>query len=101
MFSNLIENAIRHSPSGARILIRLTALGGVAAASVEDNGPGIPLEERDKVFRRFYRLTASRSTPGNGLGLALVSAIANLHHAKIELSDSHPGVTFLTAFDVV
>jgi signal transduction histidine kinase len=101
MFSNLIENAIRHSPPGARILIRLNVSGNVASASVEDNGPGIPAEERDKVLRRFYRLTASRSTPGNGLGLALVSAIANLHHAKIDLSDNHPGLTFLTAFDVV
>jgi signal transduction histidine kinase len=101
MFSNLIENAIRHGPSGTRIMIRLTTSGNAATASVEDNGPGIPAEERDKVFRRFYRLTGSRSTPGNGLGLALVSAIANLHHAKIELGDNHPGLKFRTAFDVV
>jgi signal transduction histidine kinase len=75
--------------------------GNVATASVDDNGPGIPADECDKVFRRFYRLTGSRSTPGNGLGLALVSAIANLHQAKIELSDNHPGLRFLTAFHVV
>jgi signal transduction histidine kinase len=101
MFSNLIENAIRHAPSGTRILLRLTVSGNAATASVEDNGPGIPADERDKVFRRFYRLTSSRSTPGNGLGLALVSAIANLHNAKFELRDNQPGVKFLTAFDVV
>jgi len=101
MFSNLIENAIRHGPSGARILIRLAVAGNSADASVEDNGPGIPADERDKVFRRFYRLTGSRSTPGNGLGLALVSAIANLHHAKIELRDNRPGLQVLTGFDVV
>ena len=66
MFSNLIENAIRHTPAGTRILIRLAVSGDTVAASVEDNGPGIPLGEYDKVFRRFYRLTSSRSTPGYG-----------------------------------
>ncbi len=99
MFSNLIENAIRHAPSGTQILIRLCVSGNTAAASVEDNGPGIPLGEHDKVFRRFYRLTSSRSTPGNGLGLALVAAIANLHNAKIELGDNHPGLRCVTSFD--
>jgi signal transduction histidine kinase len=99
MFSNLIENAIRHTPSGTRILIRLAVSGNTVAASVEDNGPGIPLGEYDKVFRRFYRLTSSRSTPGYGLGLALVAAIANLHNAKIELSDNHPGLRCVISFD--
>jgi signal transduction histidine kinase len=99
MFSNLIENAIRHTPPGTRILIRLEVSGNTVAASVEDNGPGIPSGEYAKVFRRFYRLTSSRSTPGYGLGLALVAAIANLHNAKIELSDNHPGLRCLTSFD--
>jgi signal transduction histidine kinase len=99
MFSNLIENAIRHTPSGTRILIRLRVSGSTVAASVEDDGPGIPLGEYDKVFRRFYRLTSSRSTPGYGLGLALVAAIANLHNAKIELSDNLPGLRCRIFFD--
>lgn len=99
MFSNLIENAIRHAPSGTRILIRLTASGNTVTASVEDNGPGIPAGEHDKIFRRFYRLTSSRSTPGNGLGLALVAAIANLHNARIELIDNHPGLRFMISFE--
>ena len=99
MFSNLIENAIRHTPSGTRILIRLAVSGNTVAASVEDNGPGIPLGEYDKVFRRFYRLTSSRSTPGYGLGLALVAAIANLHNAKIEPSVNHPGLRCVISFD--
>jgi signal transduction histidine kinase len=99
LFSNLIENSIRHTPSGTRILISLRAQGGAAVASIEDNGPGIPADERDKVFRRFYRLTSSRSTPGNGLGLALVAAIANLHHARIELRDSHPGLCVRSTFE--
>jgi signal transduction histidine kinase len=99
MFSNLIENAIRHTPPGTRILIRLAVSGNTVAASIEDNGPGIPLGEYDKVFRRFYRLTSSRSTPGYGLGLALVAAIANLHNARIALGDNHPGLRCLISFD--
>jgi signal transduction histidine kinase len=99
LFSNLIENAIRHTPSGARILIGLAAAGSTAVAFVADNGPGIAPGEHDKIFRRFYRLTSSRSTPGNGLGLALVAAIANLHHARIELRDNNPGLRFQTSFE--
>jgi signal transduction histidine kinase len=99
LFSNLIENAIRHTPSGARILIGLKVQDGAAVAIVEDNGPGIPPGEHDKIFRRFYRLTSSRSTPGNGLGLALVAAIANLHNARIGLRDSRPGLKFQTSFE--
>ena len=99
MFSNLIENAIRHTPSGTRIMVRLGVSGSTVTAAVEDNGPGIPAAERDKVFRRFYRLTGSRTTPGNGLGLALVAAIANLHAAKIELADNRPGVCLRLSFE--
>ena len=101
LFSNLIENAIRHTPSGARILIGLAAAGSTAVAFVADNGPGIAPGEHDKIFRRFYRLTSSRSTPGNGLGLALVAAIANLHNARIELRDNNPGLRFQTSFERV
>lgn len=99
LFSNLIENAIRHTQPGTRIRIGLTAEGGIAVASIEDNGPGIPPAEHDKIFRRFYRLTSSRSTPGNGLGLALAAAIVNLHNAKIDLSDALPGLRFQTSFE--
>jgi signal transduction histidine kinase len=101
MFSNLIENAIRHTPAGTRILIRLEVLGGTAVASVEDDGLGIPSSEHDKVLRRFYRVMSSRSTPGYGLGLALVAAIANLHNAKIELGDNHPGLRVQTTFELL
>jgi signal transduction histidine kinase len=99
MFSNLIENAIRHTPSGTRIMLRLGVSGSTVTAAVEDNGPGIPAAEREKVFRRFYRLTGSRTTPGSGLGLALVAAIANLHAAKIELAGNHPGVCMRLSFE--
>jgi signal transduction histidine kinase len=59
---------------------------------VADNGPGVPAEERDKIFRRFYRLDSSRTTPGSGLGLSLVVAIAELHGVTIETRDNQPGL---------
>ncbi len=92
MVVNLVENCIHHTPPGARIVVTLRECDGRAVATVCDTGPGIPIDERDKVFRRFYRGAASRSTPGNGLGLALVAAIANLHQAKVELADNAPGL---------
>lgn len=91
-FANLIENALHHTPSGGRIEVSLTAMGNGCIVTVADNGPGIPAEARDKVTQRFYRLEASRSTPGSGLGLSLVAAIADLHDAKLELSDNQPGL---------
>ena len=65
---------------------------------VADTGPGIPATERDKVFRRFYRLEASRTTPGSGLGLALVKVVADLHDASAELSDNDPGLRCTVRF---
>jgi signal transduction histidine kinase len=59
---------------------------------VTDNGPGIPAEFRHKVLQRFYRLEASRTTPGSGLGLSLVAAVAILHEVAIDLEDNEPGL---------
>jgi signal transduction histidine kinase len=92
MFSNLIENAIRHTPQGARICVALHMTNDDVSASVRDDGPGVPVEDRDKVVRRFYRVSTSRSTEGHGLGLSLVAAIAQLHGAKLELGDAKPGL---------
>lgn len=86
--ANLIENALRHTDPGARIAI--TVAPGLLR--VADNGPGIPEPEREKVRRRLYRLEHSRTTPGNGLGLALVDAIAALHGAELKLGDNAPGL---------
>jgi len=92
MLANLVENAIQHSSSGAHIEVALRAAGDREGPQVTigDDGPGIPEAERDKVFRRFYRLDTSRSTAGNGLGLALVAAVVDLHGANIRLSDNPP-----------
>lgn len=92
MAANLIENAIRHCPPDVRISASLEQDGGASVLSVSDTGPGIPPLEREKVFQRFYRLEASRTTPGSGLGLALVKAVAALHGATVELSDNSPGL---------
>lgn len=92
LFVNLVENALRHTPPGTSIVIALDVSAEAAIAKVCDSGPGIDLDEREKVFRRFYRVTTSRTTPGNGLGLSLVAAIAKLHQARIELSDNSPGL---------
>ena len=92
LFANLVENAARHSPAGAAIELRAARRDGSIEALVADTGPGIPEDSRKHVFRRFYRLEASRTTPGNGLGLSLVAAIAALHHITLELTDNHPGL---------
>jgi len=60
--------------------------------AVADNGPGIPAELRSKVLQRFFRLETSRTTPGNGLGLSLVAAIAGLHDTQLDLADNAPGL---------
>ena len=98
MAANLLENSIRHCPPGAVIAMTLTRQGGHPVLCVTDTGRGIPDVERDKVFRRFYRLETSRTTPGNGLGLALVKAVADLHDAAIELGDNRPGLRVSVRF---
>ena len=80
MLSNILDNAVKHGRSGGRIDVQLTARpAGGAVLTVADDGPGIPAEAREAVLRRFHRLDAARATPGTGLGLALVKAVADLH----------------------
>lgn len=98
-FVNLIENALTHSPPGGAIELGLATTQERAIATVSDSGPGIPAEERERVFRRFYRLERSRSTPGSGLGLSLVGAIARYHHAQIQLKENHPGLRVEVTFE--
>lgn len=97
-FANLIENAIRHCPAGTRITCGIGTAGARIEARVCDTGPGIPPEEREKVLRRLYRLEKSRTTEGNGLGLALVKAVAELHDADLALSDADPGLRVTMRF---
>jgi signal transduction histidine kinase len=92
LLANLIENSVNHCSSPPQIILTIGAHPGGTALSVADNGPGIPAAERERVQERFYRLDKSRSSKGTGLGLALVAAIANLHGAKLNLSDNNPGL---------
>ena len=98
MIANVIENAMKHSPRGAPISLVTTELAGTIAVAVSDGGPGIPNEQRARVFQRFYRLERSRSTPGNGLGLSLAEAVAALHQIGIELTDNAPGLRVTMRF---
>ena len=100
MVVNLVENALRHAGAGAKVSVRVSRDGGEALMSVSDSGPGIPTEERERVLDRFYRSERSRSTPGNGLGLALVAAVARLHHAQISLLSGEPGLMVAVRFPV-
>jgi len=84
-FSNLIENAILHTPDNTIVTVSLTREDSEAVVPISDDGPGVPPDEHPKLFQRFYRLEASRTRPGYGLGLALVAAIAELHGASIAL----------------
>jgi signal transduction histidine kinase len=95
--ANLVDNAIKHGREAGRVTVEVTQNGG-AVISVADNGPGIPANERQNVFKRFYRLERSRRTPGNGLGLSLVAAVARLHGAGIEMVDNGPGLKFRLRF---
>jgi signal transduction histidine kinase len=92
LFANLIENALRHSPRGATVRVNASRFENRVRVSIVDNGRGIPQDERCKVLQRFYRLEASRTTVGHGLGLSLANAIAELHDTTLELSDAEPGL---------
>lgn len=89
-FSNMIENAMKFTPQGGHITIRAINKDETLHIVLTDTGSGIPDEDKTQVFRRFYRMEASRQTPGNGLGLALVKAVIDLHKAKIFLEDHTP-----------
>jgi two-component system, OmpR family, sensor histidine kinase TctE len=90
MLANLLDNAIRYSPAGSEITLRLLVKDGRAQLMVEDNGPGIPVGEREQVFERFHRLPDS-SGEGCGLGLAIVREIALAHQAEISINDGPAG----------
>jgi signal transduction histidine kinase len=92
--ANLVDNAIKYTPEGGAVRIRIAVTDAGVDLSVADSGPGIPAEDRVRVVERFVRLEASRNSPGTGLGLSLVAAVAHFHNAQLELQDSDiPGAT--------
>jgi signal transduction histidine kinase len=88
---NMIDNALKFTPRGGRVTVCGFARGGMVGLEVCDTGPGISPEEAEAVLRRFYRAEASRHTPGSGLGLALVAAVARLHGMELTIGDLRPG----------
>lgn len=94
MISNLLENALEHARDGANAWIGLRTERNRALLEVGDDGPGLPANAADSVFERFVRLDYSRSTPGNGLGLSLVRAIAELHNGTARVVATEPGAVF-------
>ena len=91
---NLADNAVRYSPPGSRVELRVTVADGVAALQVDDAGPGIPPAERERVFDRFYRRSSHNELidePGTGLGLAIVRSVAARHGAEVVLGESPLG----------
>jgi two-component system OmpR family sensor kinase len=87
---NLVDNAVRYTPSGGRVTLAVQEAGGEAVLQVDDTGPGIPAQERDRVLDRFYRVPGS-SAEGSGLGLAIVRQVAQAHGARLSFGDADGG----------
>jgi len=90
--TNLVDNAIKYSEPGGEVVLSVAVAGDRVEVVVADRGPGIPEADRERVLQRFVRLEQSRTTPGNGLGLSLVTAVMTLHDGSLELADNQPGL---------
>ncbi len=95
--ANLADNAVKYAPEGGHVWLRTTAYPA-PRIEVADDGPGIPEDQRERAKQRFVRLDATRTTPGSGLGLSLVDAVAKLHDARLELLDNQPGLKVWLTF---
>lgn len=89
--ANLVRNAVQASPAGGRVRVRLDRDDAAARVTVTDSGPGVPVEERDRIFDRFYRSPSSRHGTGSGLGLAIVTQAAALHGGRVTVADADGG----------
>src|SRR3984957_19501535 len=96
--ANLVDNAIKYTPPGGRVTIKSGLTFKGVELCVGDSGPGIPVKERPRVVERFVRLEACRHSPGTGLGLALVAAVAHFHNAELILEDNAPGLKAILRF---
>ena len=97
--SNLVDNAIKFTPEGGRVLIAAAAADGRARVEVSDSGCGVPPQERENIFRRFYRGVRDGAAPGYGLGLSIVAAVAKLHGFRLTVEDNAPGARFVLSGD--
>lgn len=99
--ANLVDNGLKYTPAGGKVVVTVeaaSAKGEGPSLAVRDSGPGIPAEDRERVLDRFVRLERSRNTPGSGLGLSLVAAVARMHGATLELTDAGPGLAARLVF---
>ena len=96
--ANLLDNAIKYTPPKGSIRITLEERDDRGRITVADNGPGIPATEQQAVLQRFYRLEKSRTSPGSGLGLSLVAAVAKIHGITLQLKDNQPGLRVVLGF---
>ncbi|MFO1154069.1 MAG: HAMP domain-containing sensor histidine kinase [Rhodospirillales bacterium] len=96
--ANLLDNAVKYTPQGGRIGVAVTTQDDRVALTIADSGPGINAADRLRVLDRFVRLEESRSSPGSGLGLSLVNAVARLHGADLSLDDNNPGLRVCLMF---
>jgi signal transduction histidine kinase len=97
-FANILDNAVKYTPEKGKILIKAGMEGGHAVVNVIDSGSGLPPEDLTRIFERFYRSDASRSTEGTGLGLSLTQAIIELHGGKISAENTPEGFSIITVF---
>jgi len=97
LLRNIIDNAVRHTPSGTEVKINVSAISGLTCLSVTDSGQGIPEAELSRVAERFYRPVGTTAS-GSGLGLSIVKRIAEIHHATLDLKPSSTGLTVSLMF---
>jgi signal transduction histidine kinase len=96
--ANLLDNAVKYTPTGGHISVSVLADAKSVLLKVEDNGPGIPAADRQRVLQRFVRLDSAQAEPGTGLGLSLVAAVCRFHHAALSLDSASPGLQVKIGF---
>ena len=101
LLSNLVENAVKHCPSGTQVDVSGEVFENEVTIRILDTGLGIETEDHKRIFQRFFRGEKSRNSQGNGLGLALVKAISDMHGATVSVTDNNPGAVFELRFPVL
>ena len=98
---NLLDNAIKYSPKGSAVEVKISRLGSEAVIDVSDQGFGIPLEQRERVFEKYYRIPGNDNILGSGVGLYLVARIVGEHHGSVAIQSNGSGTTVIVRLPVV